>query len=501
MLLRSLLSKLSPPVVARRFATNSRHFFHTTVFVPKTAFSPNKDRQKQYASALSSSQTIPTLTSSNFTNTVATLSQASIEGSRLPSRLFATPSHVEGLSHLIECTRQLTTLNLSGQNGTTSSSLLGAKGTGKTTVLQSFVELSPVWYPNLLPVYISFAHPKTKSVPLAETLCELLRKEHGLQLQSNDIDDLLVLLSKMQLRLLLVVDELDVLYREVPGSENGKAAYQTLNQLVYIGTQDSGCMWTVVCGGSPLLYRLISLRLDDMLRSIYPLSVGAPDLNNTKYTPFRLPSSLPNDLDAVASILTPSGQSSDNREVWRLTAFMVGTTSRKVQLFAQNKNIKNAYSIGGLAENEAINDIPGMEAFVNRILDELSTTNSQFFSQFAPDGRLDFEAVKSLEWESQTFRPVAYQRIVEIFGEVQTAGQLRHIDSVSVVLSTACENSYLVAHEGGQLIYPFCFSQVAKRRMTAPQVEQARSYLHSTVMPHIRRIPFRSCARNRNEGY
>jgi Cdc6-like AAA superfamily ATPase len=143
-----------------------------------------------------------------------------------------------------------------GQNGSHARVLVGAPGTGKSFLLRHYAEVCELVFPSLVPVYITCDRWKDSNevtLSVLQVAAQELKKR-GL-VQAEDIVGasspghlpLLVerVLTTNNRKLLLIVDELDMLYRLQPRGPYGDreafaAASRSIDELAGLGDQTSG---------------------------------------------------------------------------------------------------------------------------------------------------------------------------------------------------------------------------------------------------------------------
>lgn len=178
--------------------------------------------------------------------------------------------------------------------------IVGAKGIGKSTAARVFVALIEAIQPQVIALYVDFkrlSRSPLEKCSLLPMILDFLRKKRGIDVPPNDefeepVAPLFKILEEQKRYLFLIVDELDLLYKK---NINELAhGHEILEDLVSFGTTRSGRMATFLCGSSAVLGDLIQGKAEiGVIRESFPLVVGAPNLNGSKYRTKRITPSLP----------------------------------------------------------------------------------------------------------------------------------------------------------------------------------------------------------------
>eukprot|EP01033_Poteriospumella_lacustris_P004726 gene4726-3387_t len=252
--------------------------------------------------------------------------------------MFDTKTHRQIISVLLGHADALSRGMFVIQSGTCCSTLLGAKGIGKTECLLNFMHLANKIVANVIVVYVDFTGVGSddsilRNESLSATLCREVRK-FGVHVVASDPENPLPLVYRLLealqwsgLRLLLLVDDLDQLYR---CTLQPQTLISTLGELCAIGAQRTGSISVMLCGSSAMMENLISANATPLAREEFRLlEWGVPNLNCTK---FKVSSIAPVDLEALASVLHMEC-SDDRRPYLRLVAYRTGCNPRRVQRF------------------------------------------------------------------------------------------------------------------------------------------------------------------------
>lgn len=226
-------------------------------------------------------------------------------------------------------------------------------------------------------------------------------------------------LDSLDLRLQLLIDEMDQMYK-IDGKEF-PSVVTTLNDLIYFANQPSGRMSIMICGSSALMEDLITTNApESVAKKFVLLSTGATNLNDNKFVTKRVYSSMPCDLQSVASI-TGEIFTDENKPWLRLVAFCTGCTARNVGRILKEADTLNA--IDGLACPE--NSLSGGGTLNNKelylpwhaIMKKLTRKNSKLMEELLSSSHHDLNdgnssttiitAISSSNWE-ETFVPLTF---------------------------------------------------------------------------------------------
>jgi hypothetical protein len=257
--------------------------------------------------------------------------------------IFHTAAHAALLQHLAVHARQLAAGGFVGTTGAACGVLVGARGSGKTTVLRAFAAVAASAFPGLIALYVSGEGVDDVGSPLrAAGLRDLIAaaaRSRGVNVQHAG--GLEAGLQQAGLRVLVIVDEVDDLYRvsldEAHAAVRGNVV-ATLGKLAHMAGHAAGLYGVLLCGSSSSTYHLLcgpTLHLQDK----FPLVTrGVPDMNSTKMPRIRLPLASCSASGEVAGMLAalaqlsapPGGAAMDLLPQARLLTFFLGASPRAV---------------------------------------------------------------------------------------------------------------------------------------------------------------------------
>ena len=222
--------------------------------------------------------------------------QPDLLGGKLTLPVYRTVAHQKLLEALVGQAVQLAGGHFKQWNGVPCRTLVGMCGIGKSTMMELFAYTISTVYPLLITVYVSGegltdSTNSFRTAPLRQLLVRAA-VEHGVSIDSSiGADALDVGLRQANKRLLILLDEVDELYRlPLDDVAQVKIVRETLGTLGTLGGQTSGLYSVILCGSSASTHRLICGK-PAFLESTYPLvKGGVPNLNDTKYSRLVIPS-------------------------------------------------------------------------------------------------------------------------------------------------------------------------------------------------------------------
>lgn len=305
-----------------------------------------------------------------------------------------------------------------GINTINSQLIFGVKGNIKTELLTFISKILPSFLPRTIPVQISFSNEKKlHRRPLTALISEELKK-HGVNDNfargENDSARWIDALKQSDRYLILVVDELDNLYRQ-PKHD----FYRTeLEDLSYLANQDSGRVLTILTGESMALPQLVSGGMVD--HEEFPMASESPDLGCSKYHTSNIKTRSPYSI--------PSSFTYGNRD--QLSAF------RTINFFT------GGTSSFQLHKSENLGD-PVKKAFWDSLVEKFLQKNDQLFQQLAEKNSVTIESIGSVKWED--LEPVTDLEIEQIVAELKRNNpDYSNVNSITLI-PYFCDCSWLVA--------------------------------------------------------
>lgn len=209
--------------------------------------------------------------------------------------------------------------------------VIGSKGVGKTDTLKRAAIICGMGQADTIVVYHEYkvGDLRTPSALITDAL-----KEHDVAADHMDMDELDIHLFKFNKRVLLILDEMEVVYA-APADEIRKVRL-IWSELSHLGNTSSGRYGTILCGSSTALSLLIS---GDSLPRFPTTAIDgtrAPNLNRSKFVSVhvRQPAFTRDELEHVVHVL-----SSSNKEKTQLLS-----TARSNQMhFFLSSNLRRAH--------------------------------------------------------------------------------------------------------------------------------------------------------------
>lgn len=328
--------------------------------------------------------------------------------------IFETPVHTElvSLMHSLAC--MLMAEQSLGKNGQLTRTLTGSRGIGKTTVLQALTYAMPkMWESRLHVVYTRAKVAMQRGLP--SLIFAAITGEASHSKTANDVAELL---SSLKQRVLVFIDEFDVVYLEKKAEGSSRALFDQLDDF---GDDKSGSVAVVLCGSLPLLYSCV--RWKDIRHSlaadVFPGLEFATDLNDTKFQPLILRVPAPTDVVYMRALLIASGYNSlslNDSATARRILFASGVNGRAAQLRAATDALTAADSVadGGLVTSivararadlapvhpsRVVTDL--LVRFQSMVLLHLAKINEVIVhnSFLSASGELNEDGIASTDWE------------------------------------------------------------------------------------------------------
>jgi len=286
--------------------------------------------------------------------------------------------------------------------------------------------------------------------------------------------------------MLLLIDELDELYRQ--DAKEDRKLQDYLRDLCYFGNSQHGRVATIVCGSSTTMECLITCNVDDDMRREFPMMVGAPNLNGTKFATVRVWSSTPVDLDTVAEVL---GMSRDYRTDLkalghvRTVAFAAGCSTRNLQRCAKSLK-QDDFNDSQVGSNTVDSTKKELSTLYFRMREAIAKKNKALLDELMPKGIVTLEKVQSVNWETR-FKPLTFDEVASIWATMELKGLVqdkhRLLTRVLHLTDRGCIWFAEIKDCAPATIYPRSLWGIASYRMTkdvrAGVVETFVHYLNS----------------------
>lgn len=323
--------------------------------------------------------------------------------------LYSTSAHLEMITKFTSLCKGLEGNRYLNKNGAATCLLVGAKGIGKTMSARVFVETCQDYFANVTPVYVNFyglqqrfnwLHRDSLLGSVMFDLfhwTDLVPAIFGLFCPLSDLYE--SLLTRDNRNILIVVDELDELYRQ-----NSRPIFQeTLAELQSLGNGISGRVSIVLCGSSAMLPMLISKNTMDHKQ--FPLLLGAPNLNSTKFHAFQIYSPTSVSIDIVRQ-LRPNLSLQDLRAILFLTGGNVREIDKVETALVDYQSPYNSPYSSNLWQDKSIRSL------LMAILDKLYKKNKDRC-------QLDkYASIRETDWEVQ-FQPLSYKEVEALWKTLQ----------------------------------------------------------------------------------
>jgi hypothetical protein len=395
--------------------------------------------------------------------------------SALAYPLYRIDSHVQMAEVLLRFCQGLSSGRYFGTTGIHARALQAPKGEGKTTLLRAFTAVCQSVFPDIIPVYISYAdfgtdkHLQTKCVHeivLDQLVLRgvLKRKEIS---GSNTMSLISKALERSNRRVLLLVDEFDELYRvdRADEPELARLAKASMRSVSSFANLSTGRVGVVVCGSTASLRKLLSCNpgTDKGFWKEFPNLAGAPHLNGTKFARFVVKPSPCVDLSVARAVLEAQSTFPVKESTVRLAAFVGGSNSRALATAVEEGF--NASSIRSPSQAEEVrrrmSSFDG--AFLSALMRRTWERNDPLLGSLLEDGKLfpSAKKVMSTKWETG-FSSMPLTECIQIFAEVAETHDPGHVlykdarDAVDVL----CDLGYLTQFHDREEVFPSSLGQV-----------------------------------------
>ena len=413
------------------------------------------------------------------------------------SVIHKTQAHLGIYDILLGHSRNLSLGKYKDTRGESCSTLVGAKGIGKTYSLQMFARICKYVIPNVYVVYVNFNNILTSNPIFLKfslmTLIVIQLRQLGLfvpefnEEEEAPKDVLLTYLQTAEINLVVLIDELDQLYKT-----DNHVNKVTLHDLACLGNQPTGRVSVVLCGSSAMMEDLITTNgiRDTNIVAEFPLLKGAPNLNGTKYLTKRVYSTLPTDLGAVA-ILSHKELNDANKPYLRLVAFAGGCSARATGRIL-NDSSANGNILLGLSPDSAhsghntLNKVD-MNHLRGKIIKGLYKKNKTLFNQFFHSkGLVSLQKLATVNWEER-FQPLLFVEIKAIWTKLITRKKVQKEDSGNLMynllhLSDRCWLTIGgVTDSSPEFIYPFSMFHLLKQHIKVDALPGTRDQLIACI--------------------
>lgn len=356
-------------------------------------------------------------------------------GTALP--LFATRSHKELVSVLTGHAAALRDGAFRGTNGGKSFCLVGARGIGKTNFMQVFMAVCWAAYPSVIPLYVTGADltDKTSSFTTTSLLHLIFAAAAERGIVASSWDELQRELKRTNRQMLIIVDEVDQLYR-VPANRPDlrDTVYDTLGALGYLGNTQWGVLGTVLCGSAAATPMLIAGRGSSVIGDAYPLlRDGVPDLNDTKFMRHVIEAADCRDVAQVEHILSftqgaPILHERDRSKLSHVVTFVAGSVPRTIANALTT--CLRAGSDGALAATllarlfavptSLSEDAKSLHSLIFKMLADQNTDTVR--NCIGSDGQVSLHAVEEGAW-AKAFQPITRAQVVAAWKKAAMAAQ------------------------------------------------------------------------------
>lgn len=309
-----------------------------------------------------------------------------------------------------------------GERGTSSSTLVGCKGLGKTTAFTNFVKLAPLFFENVIPIFITCEDMVSTGLTdmsfldvvrhgFENELHWKVRKEKRfLELSTTPLVECLNAENKY---LLLIIDELDMWYQGDP--DRFPSITRAISELSGIGNLPSGRISCILSGSSSMLEHLIRTNILPGMSEEFRGLKGAVNLNESKFVTRRISSSSPLDMGSVRVIAATMEGVYD--EDWiKMVTFAAGANPREIQRILAKTDPLDLLQMDADMNYSGQNSlkIPVIGTFLKEVLKKLVEIN--LHTVIMPIAG-DLKNVQSIDWITK-FKPLTFATCREVWDAI-----------------------------------------------------------------------------------
>ena len=417
----------------------------------------------------------------------------SSSSNNLGYNLYNTRTHVGIFDILLGYANNLNANAYYNRRGENAITLVGTKGIGKTFSLQAFVKLCPYVVPNIYAVYVNFNNILSSEPEFNYSLITIISLQLRLlgvpvpEMDESVIgakDNLLNYLVASNTKILIVVDELDQLYKSTR-----TISKITINDLAALGNQPTGKVFVVICGSSMMMNEVIFHGADENVRREFPLltSGGIPNLNCTKYLIMHVYSMLPTDLDAVSSMANrPNNEA--NKGWLRFVAFLGGCSARATtRLLAHgyvSDHVLEEFSPDTLLNGHSTSMDEALRLLYAQILTRSYQMNEVLLVELLDktNGSLIFDNIGTIAWEER-YVPLTYNDVQDIWKVLLENGSVpqNHRSNMSYYICHLTDRSCFVLSKCWKYIYPYSMFHLLKPYISMKMLPTVQDQLVATI--------------------
>ena len=286
--------------------------------------------------------------------------------------LYNTEAHGAVLGVVLDHARELMRGGFRGRNGLPCRTLVGARGIGKTVILRAFALVAASVFPGLIPLYVSAASvqspctsfqvaPLDRFMALAALQRGAAGGGAGAGSSGAPSAPLEATLRSQGQRMLILLDEVDQLYKLQPGSAAAENVLFSMGTLSDLAEEATGEFGVLLCGSSSSTFKLLCGATSPHLRARFPLSTSGANLKSDKFERVLLPSAPCTATREVAQMLAVLMCCRELPEALlpqaRLLTFFVGAKPRAVEIaLSRGKDARVVQLNLGAATPAALSD-------------------------------------------------------------------------------------------------------------------------------------------------
>lgn len=313
------------------------------------------------------------------------------------------------------------------QVGPASKVLVGTKGVGKTNTLKRASILVASKHDDIIVVYNEYNNAIGIRTPL-ELLQQGIANRLGCwaHLVTSSFDQIQQLLVAHNLRILLILDELETIYRSRDTASQNQA-FRAINDLATLGSNSSGRFATILCGSSVALPRLISGKRVDAYALSY---TQMPNLNGSKFMS-RHVSQPALGAREVTDIFQHCLQLDVSDDLQNVLCFFLSPNLRRLHDYKYDPEEYFRTILQDEFDTRATDTLTKHSSLIRRINSSLWEINKDMFSNIVQDGEIVLERVSAVKWADM--KPM----VMQMWESVEEMSSVQHLVDNGWFLATS----------------------------------------------------------------
>lgn len=265
--------------------------------------------------------------------------ESSFSAGGIKDKIYNFNTHVMLYSYLYNNLKSLQNGGFVGKCGSNTGVIIGPKGCGKSTVLESFVYYVAAYDPHLIGVYIKLDTGKIhggKSIIswLAKCCFDDNVDFDNVEDSGERVFRFIQLCKLYNKKVFVILDEFDKVFQLNAGEEDMSKVKESLDELIWCSSDRSGCLFVILCGSSYRLPNYISKTgVTEDEKMDFPILEKSPHMNGTKFRTVRVRCPSPTSLEVVKTVVEKDNDENDldYEQRVRHIAYYCGSNIRAIE--------------------------------------------------------------------------------------------------------------------------------------------------------------------------